>query len=276
LQQFLLQCDQDEPLTWIGLGSNILVSDAGLPGTVILTQGVLNELSVVDGQMVRVEAGVSCAQAARFAARHGIGKGGEFLAGIPGTIGGALFMNAGAFGGETWDRVIAVDTINREGKITRRKKSAFTFGYRFCRGLAVDEWFVAGYFQFTAGDSQQSLQKIKDLLQRRADTQPTGEPTCGSVFRNPPGDHAARLIESVGLKGYQIGGAQISQKHANFIVNTGAATAEDVRALIAHIQHTVFEQCAVRLTPEVQLLGWDQDTIASTGEDEVEVEKDHD
>ncbi len=254
LQQFLKNIPSAEPLTWIGLGSNILVSDDGIAGTTLITQGVLKEMTLISPTQVRAEAGLSCAQVARFAAKHDL-VGGEFLAGIPGTVGGALLMNAGAFGGETWEKVTQVETINRHGEISLRPASDFQCSYRQISGLKPDEWFVAAYFDFTPGDGKESLSKIKALLERRAETQPTGEPSCGSVFRNPAGHHAARLIETAGLKGHTIGEAQVSTKHANFIINTGEATAADTLALVRLIQKTVLAQTGIELHPEFKWVG---------------------
>lgn len=253
LQQFLKTLPETEPLTWLGLGSNVLVSDEGIPGTTIITQGVLKEMEL-RGDTVRAEAGLSCAQVARFAAKNNL-IGGEFLAGIPGTVGGALFMNAGAFGGETWDIVISVDTIDRHGVITHRSKDEFEYGYRYTKGLKENEWFVATYFQLQPGDGKTGLEKIKTLLERRAETQPTGEPSCGSTFRNPEGDYAARLIEACGLKGFRIGDMEVSPKHANFLINTGEATAHQALALVKHLQARVKEKFGVALHPEFKWLG---------------------
>lgn len=253
LEQFLKR-KLVHPIIFLGLGSNTLVSDAGVPGTVIITQGVLKGMSLIDETTVRAEAGLSCAQVARFVAKHNLVNG-EFLAGIPGTIGGALYMNAGAFGSETWEYVTEVETINTQGEIQHRKPHEFNTGYRFCKGLAQEEWFVAGYFRFSSGDGKESLEKIKKLLARRAETQPTGEPSCGSVFRNPEGNHAAKLIQEAGLKGFTIGGAQISKKHANFIINLGTAKAKDVLDLVAHIQKTIKAQFNVDLIPEMKFIG---------------------
>lgn len=257
LQNFLKTCPANEPLTFIGLGSNVLVSDAGIPGTTIITQGALKEMAVmvaISPNIIRAEAGLSCAQVARFAAKNNL-VGGEFLAGIPGTLGGALFMNAGAFGGETWERLIRVETLNRHGEITVRNIDEFDWGYRYTQGLAENEWFVAGHFEFQPGDGALSLTKIKALLERRSETQPTGEPSCGSTFRNPPGDYAARLIESCGLKGFRIGAMEVSPKHANFLINTGEATAHDALRLVQHLQETVQARCGVTLHPEFKWIG---------------------
>ncbi|MCX7123275.1 MAG: UDP-N-acetylmuramate dehydrogenase [Gammaproteobacteria bacterium] len=254
LQQFLKRLPQTESLTWIGLGSNILVSDSGIEGTTIITQGVLKEMALTSATQIRAEAGLSCAQVARFAAKNNL-VGGEFLAGIPGTVGGALLMNAGAFGGETWEKVSQIETIDRTGKITLHSASDFKFAYRQITGLKNDEWFVSAIFDFTPGDGKESLSKIKTLLERRAQTQPTGEPSCGSVFRNPPENYAARLIENAGLKGHTIGAAQVSLKHANFIINTGDATAADTFALVQFVQKTVLEKTGIALHPEFKWVG---------------------
>ena len=255
VQQFLKTLSEAEPLTWLGLGSNVLISDEGIAGTTIITQGVLKELALMESpSTLRAEAGLSCAQVARFAAKNNW-VGGEFLAGIPGTIGGALFMNAGAFGGETWDIVSKVETIDRHGIVSLRNKDEFEYGYRYTKGLKDNEWFVAAHFALESGDGKVGLEKIKALLDRRAETQPTGEPSCGSTFRNPEGDYAARLIEACGLKGLRIGDMEVSPKHANFLINTGKATAQDALALVKHLQRCVKEKFNVDLHPEFKWLG---------------------
>jgi UDP-N-acetylmuramate dehydrogenase len=256
LQKFLQQLSAEEPVLWLGLGSNSLISDQGFAGTVILTQGCLRSLEQVEPNLVRAEAGVSCAQLARFCARQGLVDA-EFWAGIPGTFGGALRMNAGCYQSETWDFVTAVETIDRQGQIHRRQPEEFKIAYRHVEGLKnQEEWFLAGFCRLPTGDAEASLHKIKELLARRAATQPTGEYNCGSVFRNPPGDYAARLIEAAGLKGQRIGGAQISLKHANFIINEDAqAKAEDISALINLVKETVKAKYDINLIQEVHLIG---------------------
>lgn len=253
LALFLSTLDADEPLFWLGLGSNLLISDAGLPGTVIHTQGCLNAISQLPDQALRVEAGASCAKVARFASRHGL-VGAEFLAGIPGTMGGALAMNAGAWGGETWPLVRCVRTIDRRGQIRERLQSEFSFGYRQVAGPA-GEWFVGADLVLQPGDAEAAQARIRELLDQRAATQPTGVPSCGSVFRNPAGDHAARLIEAAGLKGCRRGGAEVSHKHANFIINLGDATATDIAALIDWVRDEVERCSGTRLHTEVRRLG---------------------
>lgn len=253
LAAYLARLPDGEPIFWLGLGSNLLVRDAGIPGSVIVTSGVLNGIERSGSTEVRAEAGVACAKVARFCADAGL-AGAEFLVGIPGTIGGALAMNAGAFGGETWELVSAVETIDRIGRRHRRGPDDYTVGYRSVRG-PTGEWFTAGRLALSPGVPEQAHRRIKDLLQQRGDTQPTGKPTCGSVFRNPEGDFAGRLIEACGLKGHRIGGAYISDKHANFIVNGGRATAADIEALIEHVIAVVERQHGVRLVPEVRIVG---------------------
>ncbi|MBL3598307.1 MAG: UDP-N-acetylmuramate dehydrogenase [gamma proteobacterium endosymbiont of Lamellibrachia anaximandri] len=253
LVRFLQQLETDEPLLWLGLGSNLLVRDGGFPGTVIATQGRLNRLEWRDGTRLYVEAGVSCAKVARTAARAGL-CGAEFLAGIPGTLGGALAMNAGAFGGEIWDQVKQVETLDRYGEVRERTPDDFDIGYRSVKGTA-GEWFLSAELQLQAGDVSASQRVIRTLLERRAATQPTSLPSCGSVFRNPTGNHAAKLIEAAGLKGTRIGGAQVSEKHANFIINTGDATAADIEALIKKVQSEVEQHSGVLLLPEVHRVG---------------------
>jgi len=255
LARFLKQSPESEPVTWLGLGSNSLIRDGGVRGTVILTQGALNGLELLGDNLVRTEAGVSCAQMARFTARQGL-FGGEFWAGIPGTMGGALRMNAGCFHGETWNSVVEVETMTKNGEVRTRSPEEFEIAYRSVKGLEDNEWFIAATCKFEPGQKDVSLAKIKTLLERRAQTQPTSDYNCGSVFRNPAGDHAARLIESCGLKGFLLGGAMVSTKHANFIINhEGKASAKDIEALISHVHKTVLDKTGIDLIREVHILG---------------------
>lgn len=251
LGRILFSLPDDEPIFWVGLGSNLLVRDGGIRGTVIATHGCLGQIEQLDDNHLRAESGVPCAKLAKRSAGWGLGSAG-FFAGIPGTVGGALAMNAGAFGGETWRHVTGVEVINRAGERRRRQPDDYQIGYRSVEGPA-DEWFVSADFSFERGDS--GREDIREVLARRKATQPIGLPSCGSVFRNPTGDHAARLIEAAGLKGKSIGGACVSEMHANFIINTGAATAADIENLIQHIQETVVETHGVVLYPEVRIIG---------------------
>jgi UDP-N-acetylmuramate dehydrogenase len=253
LIEFVASLPENEPLVWMGLGSNLLVRDGGIRGTVINTRSRLKEMRLIDSERVYVEAGVPCAHVARFCSDLGL-IGAEFLAGIPGTMGGALQMNAGAFGGETWSIVDRLEMINADGEVIERDKHEFEVAYRSVKGKK-SEWFLSAQLQLQKGDSQTSQQHIKALLEKRNATQPTNKPTCGSVFKNPPGDYAARLIEACGLKGFAIGGAVVSEKHANFIVNQGNATAVDIEALIEHIQNQVKTQFGIELQTEVCRIG---------------------
>lgn len=269
LADFIASLPEDEALLWMGLGSNTLVRDGGFDGTVIATQKVMTQLELLDETTVYVGAGVSDAKLARFCNKHNL-AGGSFFAGIPGLVGGALAMNAGAFGGETWPLVQAVETINRKGEITKRLANEFTYSYRHVEGLK-DEWFVSATLKFDLQQKDGSIDNtinktidVKQLLAKRAAAQPTGVASCGSVFRNPQGHHAAQLIEACGLKGKRIGGAVVSQKHANFIINDNDASAADIESLIELIQETVKQQQGVSLQMEVKIVGIElSDTDAS-------------
>jgi len=259
LAAFLARLPGDEPLLFIGLGSNLLVRDGGYAGTVVLTHAAGRHPACVDGT-VYAEAGVASPKVARFAARNDL-AGAEFLAGVPGTVGGALAMNAGCYGAETWDIVARVLTIDRHGRRRRREADAFDTGYRRCAlkdgaRLCEDEWFAAAWFRLTPGDGAAARARIRELLARRVATQPLELPNAGSVFRNPPDDHAARLIEACGLKGLARGGARVSEKHANFIVNPGgAARASDIEWLIETVRATVRARTGVDLASEVRIIG---------------------
>jgi UDP-N-acetylmuramate dehydrogenase len=255
LAAFLKRLPPEEPLLWLGLGSNSLIRDTGFVGTVVLTQGCLDGLALLADDLIYVEAGISCAKMARFCARNNK-SGGEFWAGIPGTMGGALRMNAGCFNGETWNFVVGVQTMSRNGEIRTRSPAEFEIAYRHVNGLAEDEWFISATCRLQPGNKEESLDTIKALLARRAETQPTGEYNCGSVFRNPPQQFAAQLIESCGLKGTRIGGAVVSEKHANFIINeNGTASAEDIERLIQLVQRIVCEKTGIELCREIHIIG---------------------
>jgi UDP-N-acetylmuramate dehydrogenase len=280
LAAFLRALPADEPVHMLGLGSNLLVRDGGLRGTVIFTHWALRQIRlerVGNGHgEIYAEAGVASPKVARFAALHGY-AGAEFLAGIPGTVGGALAMNAGCYGGETWEIVARVQTIDRTGALHEHKPADYEIDYRHVRlkeegrrqkaegwnqhhpsALSPhpsEEWFVAASFRLARGDGETSRRKITELLQRRITTQPLNQPNAGSVFRNPRGDYAARLIEACGLKGHVVGGATISAKHANFIVNLGHARASDVEALIELAERAVREKFGIVLEREVRIIG---------------------
>jgi len=258
LAAFLATLPAREPVCFVGLGSNLLVRDGGFRGAVVLMHDPGGAMRA-EGDLIFSDAGTASPKVARFAATHGL-EGAEFLAGVPGTVGGALAMNAGCYGSETWDVVARVRTISRGGKLTERAADEFEIGYRHVAlrraRLGEDEWFTAAWFRFRPGDSKTARRRIKELLAMRLATQPLDLPNAGSVFRNPPGDHAARLIEASGLKGREIGGARISEKHANFIVNPkGRARASDIEALIALARDTVKGRFGIELVPEVRIVG---------------------
>ncbi|MCG3202319.1 MAG: UDP-N-acetylenolpyruvoylglucosamine reductase [Gammaproteobacteria bacterium] len=263
LALFLAALPAGEPLLWIGLGSNLLVRDGGVRGTVINTGG-LSALEWVGGGRLRAEAGVPCAKVARTSARAGY-TGAEFLCGIPGSMGGALAMNAGAFGGETWAIVERVETIDRSGTLRKRERKEFDIGYREVRMPATEEWFVAALLAVQPDAQGGGETRIRNLLARRSVTQPTGQPSCGSVFRNPPEDHAGRLIEAAGLKGRRVGRAFVSEKHANFIITEDGARAGDVESLINLVQQEVQMRSGIRLSPEVRIIGEAQGGGAARG-----------
>ncbi len=254
MRLYLASLPRDEAVYIVGLGSNLLVRDGGLRGTVIFTHGALKEIRF-EGNAIYAEVGVPSPKLARFAAMHAL-VGAEFMAGIPGTIGGALAMNAGCYGGETWGIVESVTTFDRTGQLRQRTPANYRIGYRsvaLCEG--GEEWFAAARFKLVSGDGAKSRTTIKQLLEKRIAAQPLNLPNAGSVFRNPPNDHAARLIEACGLKGRVQGGAMISEKHANFIVNTGGATAADIETLIETAQRAVHEKFGIGLEREVRIVG---------------------
>lgn len=254
LINFLQNLNTDEPILWLGLGSNVLISDAGFAGTVIHTAKMQSNIRQISDTQIEVEAGVSCAKIAKFAAKAKM-QGAEFFAGIPGTMGGALAMNAGAFGGETWEHVSSVSIINKKGEVNIRDRDEFKVGYRSVIGTE-GEWFLSANLKFKPGAGL-AKEDISRLLQRRNASQPIGVPSCGSVFRNPCGKYAAELIEASKLKGRRVGGAEVSTKHANFIVNVDNASAQDVIRLIKEIKQQVLLDHKVELQPEVKLIGED-------------------
>jgi UDP-N-acetylmuramate dehydrogenase len=266
LSAFLATLPADEPLCFVGLGSNLLVRDGGYGGTVILMHNTRAKMRLEEG-VIYAEAGIAAPKVARFAATQAM-EGAEFLAGVPGTIGGALAMNAGCYGSETWDFVRRVLVIGRDGEIREQARAEYDIGYRHCapRKAGQEEWFLGAWFRFRNGDAATARARIRELLARRIASQPLDMPNAGSVFRNPPGDHAARLVEACGLKGHAIGGARISERHANFIVNPDrTARAVDIEALIAHAQSTVRSRFGVELVPEVRIIGRAANTPGTEG-----------
>lgn len=254
LRNFLRQLPEDEPLTWMGLGSNLLIRDGGIRGTVIATKNVLDDMEWMAPGQLRAGSGIFCARLAKQTVNAGY-SGAEFMIGIPGTLGGALAMNAGAFGSETWNLVRQVVTLDRKGNEFIRSRSEFTVAYRSVSGRA-GEWFVAADLELQPDTAGTAAGTMREFLSRRSQTQPVGEPSCGSVFRNPgQGVYAARLIEDCGLKGFSIGQAAVSTKHANFIINQGGASAAEIEQLIHYVQQTVQSRYTVSLEPEVRIVG---------------------
>ena len=253
LAAFMRSLPAEMPVHWIGLGSNLLVRDGGLRGAAIATHGALGRLERVAQTVVYCDAGVPCARIAKQCIKWGLGSA-EFFAGIPGTLGGALAMNAGAFGGETWRHVVELDVMVRNGTRKSRSPEEYQVAYRHVIPPAADEWFLGAKLRFERKPDATD-QEIRELLARRKESQPIGEWSCGSVFVNPPADHAARLIEASGLKGFRIGGASVSMKHANFIINDRNATAADIENLIQSVQATVLARHGVRLQTEVRIVG---------------------
>lgn len=252
LSFFLSVIPADEKVIFLGSGSNMLVQDEGFSGTVIVTHHLLKQVLHHDENKLYVEAGLTLLELAYFGAELNL-CGLDHIAGIPGTIGGALAMNAGAYGSETWNFVDEVTVINRVGEIILRKPSEYQIGYRSV-SVPDNEWFVAGVFNLVSGDKETYLESIKQMLAKRRERQPLEFPNAGSVFRNPPGDYSARLIEASGLKGYRIGGASISTKHVNFIINDKKATAKDIETLIQHIATVIQKDHGIKLLREVRIL----------------------
>ncbi len=272
LAAMLADLPVSEPVMFVGLGSNLLVRDGGFGGTVVFLHAALNELRVEDepadsAPLIYVEAGVASPKVARFAAN--LGCDAAFLAGIPGTIGGALAMNAGCYGAEIWPYVQKVCTIDRQGMRHIRLPAAYDIAYRHvaARDAAqADDVFAAAWLQFPVLDTMVARQQIKALLEKRVASQPLRWPNAGSVFRNPPGDFAARLIEAAGLKGLRVGGAEVSNVHANFIVNDdGSATAADIEQLIHTVQSRVAAATGIQLIREVRIVGDALPTSSLTG-----------
>jgi UDP-N-acetylmuramate dehydrogenase len=259
LSAFLRALPANVPVYWVGLGSNLLVREGGIRGVVVATAGAFTRIERRSQSRIYCQASVPCARIARACVNWGLGQA-EFFGGIPGTFGGALAMNAGAFGDDTWRHVLSVETIDRRGQRRARTLQDFDIGYRHVEpakgtlGAGEEEWFLSAELQFEprAGEPRSSVRSLTEL---RRQTQPIGRWSCGSVFKNPRGDYAARLIEAAGLKGHRIGDAVVSEKHANFIINEGHANAAELERLIRHVQQTVASVHGVVLETEVRIVG---------------------
>jgi len=252
LSIFFSKLRDSVPIFWLGRGSNLLVRDGGISGVVISSSSIFRQINMINDTLVEVGASVPCTMLAKQCIRWGMAPS-EFFSGIPGSFGGALAMNAGAFGHETWDRVISVNVINRKGEILKRDPTQYKVEYRNVKG-PKNEWFIGALLEFRS-DKTLSTEKQKEMLDLRKHTQPLGKASCGSVFRNPPDSFAARLIEQSNLKGYKIGGAYISNKHANFIINDGSASANDIERLIKYIRSVVKQNYDIELHCEVKIVG---------------------
>ena len=237
-----------KPILLIGLGSNLLVRDRGFNGVTIHTKN-LKELNITK-KYIESGAGTSLAKLSRFAQAN-LKYGAEFLSAIPGSVGGALAMNAGAFGSEVWQYVVSVQTMSLSGELQERFPNDYEINYRSVKHRFSDEFFISAQFDFNLNEPNDN---VRDLLDKRNSSQPIGLPSCGSVFKNPKDNYAAKLIESSGLKGFCIGGACISEKHANYIINQNNATALDIENLIIHIQNTIKALHNVELETEIIII----------------------
>ena len=237
-----------KPILLIGLGSNLLIRDRGFNGVTIHTKN-LKELNIKN-KYIESGAGISLAKLSRFAQAN-LKYGAEFLSAIPGSVGGALAMNAGAFGSEVWQYVVSVQTISLSGELQERFPNDYEINYRSVKHRFSDEFFISAQFDFNLNEPNDN---VRDLLDKRNSSQPIGLPSCGSVFKNPKDNYAAKLIESSGLKGFCIGGACVSEKHANYIINQNNATALDIENLIIHIQNTIKTLHNVELETEIIII----------------------
>jgi len=244
-------CPPDVSMLPLGRGSNMLVSDDGLDAMVV-DLSELNSL-VFDGSVVRAGAGVRMSHFARLCAEHGL-SGCEFLATVPGDIGGGVVMNAGAFTQQLSDTLVKIDVLMRSGRVNQLGSAALAMSYRHSE-LPEQSLVLAAEFKLHPDHPEQIRLRMRNMRSQRSATQPLSLPNCGSVFKNPQGDHAARLVEAVGLKGFAIGGACISIQHANFIVNEGDASSADIVALIQRAQREVKDRFAIDLEPEVRMVG---------------------
>ena len=251
--KIFLNLTLDEKVTFLGNGSNVLIRDSGIKGYVVCLKKSLNNFHIDGKNKFIFEAGLSCMKIAQISAKENF-TGLEFLCGVPGTLGGALKMNAGCYGGNIWDNVFEVTLINKKGDLVKRTKDDFKIGYR---NVELDEnnFFVSASFNLKKNKMNNSQNIIKDFLKDRRSNQPTGLPSCGSVFKNPKNLYAAKIVDSLGLKGHRIGGAYVSEKHANFIITEKSAKSEDIEKLISFIQKKVFEDKKISLETEVKFIG---------------------
>lgn len=236
----------------LGAGTNVLAPDGGLPGVVICLKDCLDGLEQTAPNRIRVMAGVTMARAAVFAANLGL-SGLEFAHGIPGSVGGGVYMNAGAYGGEICQVCTAVEVMDRQGQVRQLTAQQMHFSYRHSLLEDTTELVVSAEFTLTPGDPEVIWSRMKELIAKRTASQPLNLPSAGSAFKRPVGGYAAALIQESGLKGYQVGGAAISEKHAGFAVNLGGATAQDVQQLLRQVSDQVYAKTGIRLEPEVRI-----------------------
>jgi len=248
-----LNITKKEKITFIGNGSNVLIRDKGVEGYVVCLKDSLNKYYKNNKKQYTFEAGLSCMKIAQITAKNNL-TGLEFLCGIPGSLGGALRMNAGCNNGSIWENVLNVTIINKEGALIKKYKKDFDISYRNVN-LENGNFFISAKFDLVENGLNNSEDIIKKFLKDRRANQPTGLPSCGSVFKNPKDNYAASLIESLGLKSHRIGGAYISEKHANFIITEKNSKSDDVEDLISHIQKKVFEKMNILLETEVKFIG---------------------
>jgi len=247
----MLNCPADVSILPLGRGSNMLIPDNGYDGLVI-DLSALNAIEI-DGVSVKAAAGARMSRVARQCAEHGL-SGCEFMATVPGDVGGGIAMNAGCFDQQVSDTLKHIEVILPNGEVQTIQADDLNISYRNTT-LPSRSLVVSASFTLSTGQPEQIRERMRSMRSRRSATQPLSQPNCGSVFKNPTGDHAARLIEAAGLKGFRIGGACISNQHANFIVNEGDASSADIVALIEHAQMTVQQQFDITLEPEVRLIG---------------------
>ncbi len=236
----------------LGAGTNILAPDEGIQGLTICLKDSLSGMEQLDGNLIRVAAGVSMTKAAVFAADLGL-AGLEFAHGIPGSVGGGVYMNAGAYGGEIKDVCERVEVMSRNGELRTLTAEQMAFAYRHSILEDTGDIVVSATFRLTKKDPAEIRAYMQELMTRRRASQPLNLPSAGSAFKRPIGGYAAALIDSAGLKGYRVGGAAVSEKHAGFVVNAQKATAQDVKTLLKHVSDIVFEKSGIRLEPEVRI-----------------------
>ena len=236
----------------LGAGTNVLAPDEGISGLVICLKDCLDGMELLSQTKIRVMAGVTMSRAAVFAANHGL-SGLEFAHGIPGTVGGGVYMNAGAYGGEIGGVCECVEVMDKNGVIRRLSREEMQFSYRHSCLEASGDIVISADFVLVPGDTEQIKAKMKELIGKRSASQPLDLPSAGSAFKRPVGGYAAALIDQAGLKGYQVGKAAISTKHAGFAVNLGGATAADVKALLQQVSDKVYENSGIRIEPEIRV-----------------------